>query len=67
MLCHCGGSIQFLDVETGMVTGLIGDEELPTEDTDVDLILTFRLCPKSEHIVSAHKSGLFKLWNFNGN
>lgn len=66
-LCHCGGSVQFLDVESGKVCGIIGDEEVPTEDTaDVDLILTFTLSPNNEQIVSAHKSGLFKLWNFKG-
>ncbi|CAH1394841.1 unnamed protein product [Nezara viridula] len=64
-LCHCGGSVQFLDVESGKVNGIIGDEEVPAEDNaDVDLILTFTLSPDNEQIVSAHKSGLFKLWNY---
>ncbi|XP_014290049.1 transducin beta-like protein 3 [Halyomorpha halys] len=64
-LCQCGGSVQFLCVESGKVNGFIGDEEVPTEDAaDVDLILTFALSPNNEQIVSAHRSGLFKLWNF---
>lgn len=64
-LCQCEGSVQFLDVESGKVNGFIGDEEIPTEDSaDIDLIIAFTLSPNNEQIVSAHKSGLFKLWNY---
>ena len=64
LLCQCGGSVKVLDIEQGRVTALVGvnEEEEDSEDT----INTFLLSPDNEHIISNHRSGLFKLWKWRG-
>jgi len=64
LLCQCGGSVKVLDIEQGRVTALIGVNE--EEEDGEDIINTFLLSPDNEHIVSNHRSGLFKLWKWRG-
>ncbi|PNF27952.1 Transducin beta-like protein 3, partial [Cryptotermes secundus] len=49
-----------LDIEQGRVTTSVGVNEEDSEDT----INTFSLSPDNEKIISNHRSGLLKLWNW---
>jgi hypothetical protein len=51
-----------LGIEQGRVTASIGVNEEDSEDT----INTFLLSPNNEQIISNHRSGLFKLWQWRG-
>nr|CAD7410391.1 unnamed protein product [Timema poppensis] len=61
MLCQCGGVVHVLDVQQGRIKttlGQIGDVE------DEDTVTTFTLSPDNEAVITSHKSGLFRLWNW---
>ncbi|XP_060523217.1 transducin beta-like protein 3 [Cylas formicarius] len=58
--CQSHASVNLLDAETGAVERLVGDAD--TEDADA--IHTFTT--DGVKIVSAHKSGLLKLWKISG-
>nr|CAD7430284.1 unnamed protein product [Timema monikensis] len=61
MLCQCGGVVHVLDVQQGRIKttlGQIGDVE------DEDTVTTFTLSPDNEVVITSHKSGLFRLWNW---
>lgn len=63
LLCQCGPSINLLDVESGQVSGSLGTVvEAEGSDAD-DFVVSFALSEDNEHVVSSHKSGLFRLWN----
>ncbi|CAG2060116.1 unnamed protein product [Timema podura] len=61
MLCQCGGVVHVLDMQHGRIKttlGQIGDVE------DEDTVTTFTLSPDNETVITSHKSGLFRLWNW---
>lgn len=60
--CHCDATVQILNVNDGKVTSFLGDNE-PQEDVAADRIQTFTLDYKNNLVISAHKSGLLKVWN----
>lgn len=60
LICQKETSLQILDIETGSVCNSIAEDS--TED--VDIIHTFTSNESS--IVTAHKSGLLKLWKHDG-
>ncbi|XP_073975229.1 transducin beta-like protein 3 [Rhodnius prolixus] len=64
--CHCDATVQILNVNDGKVTSFLGDNE-PQEDAAADRIQTFTLDYKNNLVISAHKSGLLKVWNLQTN
>ncbi|CAH1115995.1 unnamed protein product [Phaedon cochleariae] len=58
--CQNNASISLLNTENGLVEKIIGEEN----SDDADFIQTF--ITDGNRIVSSHKSGLFKMWNQNG-
>ncbi|KAG6445304.1 hypothetical protein O3G_MSEX003863 [Manduca sexta] len=60
LLCLCEDTIKVVDVNTLSEVLVIGQG---ADDEEVDQIYTFRICHNNEKIVSAHKSGLIKLWD----
>ncbi|KAL1130515.1 hypothetical protein AAG570_011761 [Ranatra chinensis] len=65
LLCQCNSSIQVLNLNEGKVGLIIGTEDPSSDEGDGDLLVSFVLSPDNASIVSAHKNGLFKLWNLN--
>ncbi|XP_013199187.2 transducin beta-like protein 3 [Amyelois transitella] len=60
LLCQCDDVIKIIDINTLSTNLIIGD---PEEDAESDQIYTFQMSHDNEVIVSAHKSGLMKLWD----
>ncbi|XP_061713417.1 transducin beta-like protein 3 [Cydia pomonella] len=60
LLCLCSDAIQVIDVNTCSQVLFIGESN---EDTEGDPIYTFKLSHNNEVVVTAHKSGLMKLWD----
>ena len=58
--CQTVSTVSILDLESGTVVQTVGDED----SEDADVIVTFS--SDGLRIVTAHKSGLLKLWNSNG-
>ncbi|BET00532.1 Utp13 specific Hypothetical protein associated domain [Nesidiocoris tenuis] len=63
LLCQCGPLVQIVDVAQSKVVGQLGetDESFDGESTGDD-VLAFALSMKSDFVVVAYKSGLFKMW-----
>ncbi|XP_024940817.1 transducin beta-like protein 3 isoform X3 [Cephus cinctus] len=61
ILCQKIGVVSVVNVNKGSVSVSLGETG---PDQDEDTINTFTLFPDSEFIVSHHKSGLFKLWDW---
>ncbi|XP_012256209.2 transducin beta-like protein 3 [Athalia rosae] len=59
--CQNGGSVHVLSLATGQVECTLGDTSAEQSD---DAINTFAINPNGEDVVTQHKSGLFKLWNW---
>ncbi|KAG7302668.1 hypothetical protein JYU34_012619 [Plutella xylostella] len=60
LLCLCNDTINVVDVNTSSTTLVIG--EAP-EGIETDNIYTFQLSHNNETVVTAHKSGLIKLFS----
>ncbi|XP_045448787.1 transducin beta-like protein 3 [Melitaea cinxia] len=60
-LCQYNNVIKVIDVNTQCNTLTIG--ESVEEKDDSDQIYTFKMSNDNQTIISAHKSGLLKLWN----
>ncbi|KAI5723613.1 hypothetical protein M8J76_008726 [Diaphorina citri] len=61
LLCQCGNNIKVLSIGTGAV-----DHSIPAQplEEDTDDILTFTVAVDSDSLVTAHRSGLLKLWDW---
>lgn len=62
LLCQCDDVIKIIDVNTLSTVLSIGESD---ENTESDQIYTFQMSHDNESIVTAHKSGLMKLWDRN--
>lgn len=60
MLCQCSSSIKVVDLSSGLVSSSLNS---PEEEIEEDTIYTFSLSRDSLQVVTAHKSGLLKLWS----
>ncbi|CAD7080095.1 unnamed protein product [Hermetia illucens] len=60
LICLDIGKINIINVDTGNIAKTIGAVE---EGVDEDVIYTFALSYDNLHILTAHKSGLLKLWS----
>ncbi|CAH0563684.1 unnamed protein product [Brassicogethes aeneus] len=60
LYCQKNANISLLNVEDGVVSKIIGEED----SDDADYIQTFTT--DGERLISSHKSGLLKMWNENG-
>lgn len=60
LLCLCDDVIKIIDVNTLSTVQVIGDAE---ENIESDQIYTFKMSHNNENVVTAHKSGLMKLWD----
>lgn len=60
-LCQDVGKINIISITEGIVVKTLGGSA--DESLDEDVIYTFALSLDDESIVTAHKSGLLKLWN----
>lgn len=63
LFCQCGSSINLLDVDSGQIAGSLGctdDDDITASD---DIVTSFALSADDQHVVSSHKSGLFRLWH----
>ncbi|CAK1547178.1 unnamed protein product [Leptosia nina] len=61
-LCQCDDLIKVIDINTVRNTNTFGSSGDGDEETDP--IYTFQLSHNNDTVVSAHKSGLIKLWDF---
>lgn len=59
-LCHCDDVIKVVDVNTFSTAYTIGQTE---EDAESDQIYTFQMSHNNKMVITAHKSGLMKLWD----
>ncbi|CAG9786172.1 unnamed protein product [Diatraea saccharalis] len=59
LLCLCDDVIKVVDVNNVSTVNVIGQSD---ENLESDQIYTFQLSHNNDLIVSAHKSGLIKLW-----
>lgn len=64
MFCANGATISVLSVNKGIVISVLGETD---EDLGEDTLNCFTLDDEDQYIISQHKSGLFKLWNWKGN
>ncbi|KOB73897.1 Katanin p80 WD40-containing subunit B1 [Operophtera brumata] len=60
LLCLCDDVIKIVDVSTLAIVCTIGDSE---EDAETDQIYTFHMSHDNKTIITAHKSGLIKMWD----
>ncbi|XP_032519154.2 transducin beta-like protein 3 [Danaus plexippus] len=60
-LCQCDDVIKVIDVNTLSNPLTIGDATEDKDDSDV--IYTFQMSKDNETVVTAHKSGLIKIWD----
>lgn len=60
LLCQCNDVVQVIDINSTSSVLTIGAE---SDDTEEDTIYTFSLSTNNETVVTAHKSGLIKLWD----
>lgn len=64
LLCQDTGKINVLSIETGNIVKTIGGlEGIENDEIEEDLIYSFTLSDDDEFILTAHKSGLLKLWS----
>lgn len=59
LLCQCDDVVKVIDVNTFSSTIVIGEED----GAESDQIYTFQMSHNNESVVTAHKSGLMKLWD----
>uniref|UniRef100_A0A8D8WKN6 Transducin beta-like protein 3 n=1 Tax=Cacopsylla melanoneura TaxID=428564 RepID=A0A8D8WKN6_9HEMI len=61
LLCQCGNNVKVLSTSTGTV-----DYSIPIQplEEDTDDILTFTVGADNDSLITAHKSGLLKLWDW---
>lgn len=60
LLCQCEEVIKVVDVNTFSTSHSIGQIE---EDAEADQIYTFQMSHSNKIVITAHKSGLMKLWD----
>ncbi|GBP41953.1 Transducin beta-like protein 3 [Eumeta japonica] len=60
VLCQCNDVVHVVDVDSTSCQLVIGKTK---EDEEEDTIYTFSVSNKNVNVVSAHKSGLIKLWS----
>ncbi|CAB3230075.1 unnamed protein product [Arctia plantaginis] len=60
LLCQCEDVIKVVDVNTFSTSHIIGETE---EDGEPDQIYTFQMSHSNNLVLTAHKSGLMKLWD----
>ncbi|XP_026725290.1 transducin beta-like protein 3 [Trichoplusia ni] len=60
LLCHCDDVIKVIDVNSLTTSHSIGQAD---ENEESDQIYTFQMSHDNKTIVTAHKSGLMKLWD----
>jgi WD40 repeat protein len=58
--------INLLDVESGKVVDSLGESEDVENKAAEDVVISFALSEDGQHVVSSHKSGLFRLWHLPG-
>ncbi|CRL02562.1 CLUMA_CG015785, isoform A [Clunio marinus] len=59
-LCRDGNKVNVISIKTLDVEKVLGADDSTSED----LIYTFSLTSNDENVVTAHRSGLLKLWDF---
>ncbi|XP_055836815.1 transducin beta-like protein 3 [Episyrphus balteatus] len=59
-LCQDVGKINVINIDSGNIVNSIGEEK--SADVDEDVVYTFALSADDEHVLTAHKSGLLKMW-----
>ena len=64
LFCQNKGVVSVLSVNKGLIKTVIGKSE---DDEEEDFINSFALSGDDLSVVTQHKSGLFKLWNWQGN
>ncbi|KAG7209603.1 hypothetical protein KM043_011260 [Ampulex compressa] len=64
LFCQKGGVISVLSISKGAVISLLGKTH---NDEEEDTIHTFTVNDDSSNIITHHRSGLFKLWNWKDN
>ncbi|XP_071440764.1 transducin beta-like protein 3 [Hetaerina americana] len=62
LLCQCDETVHVLDIDQGKVVKTLGKSA--TEENAEDQITTFTLSRSNQFIVTAHKTGLFRLWKW---
>lgn len=60
LLCQCGDVIKVIDINTFSTILVIGESE---DGAESDQIYTFQMSHGNNAVVTAHKSGLIKLWD----
>ncbi|KAK3911617.1 Transducin beta-like protein 3 [Frankliniella fusca] len=63
LICQCGPVINLLDVDSGQLTGSLGNTDDEENSVSDDTVISFALSADDQHVVSSHKSGLFRLWH----
>lgn len=63
MFCQKYGTVSILSVKSGTVISYLGGSN---SDEEEDTINTFIASNNDLNIITHHKSGLFKLWNWKG-
>ena len=58
MICQCGDRIQVIETKYGKAVKSLIQEE--------DEVITFAIGPDDVTLVSSHKSGLLRHWNWKG-
>ncbi|XP_034948506.1 transducin beta-like protein 3 [Chelonus insularis] len=61
LFCQNGASISILSISKGTVITSLGQVK---DEIEEDTINCFNLNNKNDHVISHHKSGLFKLWSW---
>ncbi|KAL0100232.1 hypothetical protein PUN28_019568 [Cardiocondyla obscurior] len=64
LFCQKGSTVSILSIDNGSVIGSLDLTETERQD---DLINCFTLCNEDTGIITHHKSGLFKLWDWKSN
>lgn len=64
LFCQNKGAVSVLSVNKGLIISNIGKSE---NDQEEDPINSFALSCDDLSVITQHKSGLFKLWNWEGN
>ncbi|XP_046382433.1 transducin beta-like protein 3 [Ischnura elegans] len=62
LLCQCDDKVHAVNVETGKVVKVLGNSS--EEESVEGQINTFTLSKSNEFVVTAHKTGLFRLWRW---
>ncbi|XP_055386353.1 transducin beta-like protein 3 [Condylostylus longicornis] len=64
IFCQNSAEINVINVDNGKIVKKITQQEI--EGLEEDIIYTFALSSDDEHILTAHRSGLLKLWSRKG-